>query len=295
MHLDGLVEPVRPSTTEHSSSRPSIAELREITQPPSVRGRANSEHWVADVYLRRISPYLTRLLIGWGFSPNAVTGLMIFTGAAAGFALLIPGIAGALLALLLGQLQMLWDCCDGEVARWQRRFSPAGVFLDKIGHYTAEAVIPVMLGIRAAGELDWKLADGIDGAAYAWAYTAALLALLIMFNKALNDMVHVSRAFAGLPRLADSAEVGRPTHSALARVRALVRFFPFNRIYHSVELTIVIFLAAVGDAAVGSLVVTRSLLVGLLVLAVPTVLGHVLAILSSAKLRTPPTAPGESR
>lgn len=268
----GTQSPARPA-------RPTIAELREITQPPAVRGRKNSEHWVADVYLRSVSPYLTRLLLRTPVSANTVTWFMIVTGASAGLALLIPGIPGAVLAVLLGQLQMLWDCADGEVARWRSTFSPAGVFLDKIGHYTAESVIPVCLGIRAAGsDFTWSQPGP-------YAYAGALLALLIMFNKALNDMVHVSRAFAGLPRLADAAGVGTPTSAGLARLRGAVRFFPFNRIYHSVEMTLLALAAAVGDALVGGLSVTRVLLVGMLILAVPTVVGHVLAILSSTKLR----------
>ncbi len=207
---------------------------------------------------------------------------MIATGASAGLALLIPGIPGAMLALLLGQMQMLWDCCDGEVARWRGTFSPAGTFLDKIGHYTAESVIPVCLGIRAAGG-DFSVTDP---GGYAWA--GALLAILIMFNKALNDMVHVSRAFAGLPRLEDVEGVGTPARAGLARVRGLVRYFPFNRIFHSVEMTILAFLAAVGDVLLGGgLEVTRVLVLAMLVLAVPTVIGHVMAILSSTKLRSP--------
>ena len=266
---------------EDRPARPTIAELREVTQPPAVRGRRNSEHWVADVYLRQLSPYLTRLLLPTGISANAVTWLMIATGASAGLALLIPGLVGAVLALFLGQLQMLWDCCDGEVARWRQQFSPAGVFLDKIGHYTAEAVIPVCLGIRAAGG-DFSLTDPGP-----WAWAGALLALLIMFNKALNDMVHVSRAFAGLPRLEDVAGVGTPTSSGLARVRGLVRYVPFNRIYHSVEMTILAFVAALGDAMLGGVGVTQTLLLAMLLLAVPTVAGHVLAILSSTKLKRP--------
>ena len=266
---------------EDRPARPSIAELREVTQPPDVRGRRNSEHWVADVYLRQLSPYLTRLLLPTGISANAVTWLMIATGASAGLALLIPGLVGAVLALFLGQLQMLWDCCDGEVARWRQQFSPAGVFLDKIGHYTAEAVIPVCLGIRAAGG-DFSLTDPGP-----WAWAGALLALLIMFNKALNDMVHVSRAFAGLPRLEDVAGVGTPTSSGLARVRGLVRYVPFNRIYHSVEMTILAFVAALGDAMLGGVGVTQTLLLAMLLLAVFTVAGHVLALLSSTKLKRP--------
>ena len=103
-------------------------------------------------------------------------------------------------------------------------------------------------------------------------------------NKALNDMVHVSRAFAGLPRLEDVAGVGTPTSSRLARVRRLVRYFPFNRIFHSVEMTILVFIAALGDVLVGGLAVTQALVLIMLGLAVVTVVGHVLAILSSTKL-----------
>ena len=76
-----------------------------------------------------------------------------------------------------------------------------------------------------------------------------------------------------------------PTSSGLAKLRRLVRFFPFNRIFHSVEMTILAFLAACGDALVGGVTVTRMLVVAMLVLAVPTLLGHTLAILSSTKLK----------
>lgn len=70
---------------------PTIADLREVTQPPAIRGRRTAEHWTGDLYMRRISPYLTRLLIRAGLTANAVTALMIVTGAASGFALLVPG------------------------------------------------------------------------------------------------------------------------------------------------------------------------------------------------------------
>jgi len=66
-----------------------------------------------------------------------------------------------------------------------------------------------------------------------------------------------------------------------------VRYFPFNRIFHSVEMTILAFVAALGDAVLGGLEVTRALVLAMLVLAVLTVGGHVLAILSSTKLRSP--------
>lgn len=110
--------------SDERPARPSIADVRAICQPDSVRLRANSEHWVADVYLRQISPYLTRLLLRTSISANGVTYLMILTGIGAAGALLIPGLPGVFIAAILGQFQMLWDCCDGEVARWRETSSP---------------------------------------------------------------------------------------------------------------------------------------------------------------------------
>ncbi|MEY3684607.1 MAG: hypothetical protein RLZZ394_438, partial [Actinomycetota bacterium] len=86
---------------------PSISELRAKTQPESVTGRVNSEHWTADLYLRRVSPYLTRILLPTRITPNGVTYLMILTGISISFAFSLPGAIGVLLALFLSQLQML--------------------------------------------------------------------------------------------------------------------------------------------------------------------------------------------
>ena len=54
-------------------SNPTITQIREVCQPISITGRANSEHWVADVYLRSISPYLTKLLLKTSITANGVT------------------------------------------------------------------------------------------------------------------------------------------------------------------------------------------------------------------------------
>ncbi|MGI3783672.1 MAG: CDP-alcohol phosphatidyltransferase family protein, partial [Janthinobacterium lividum] len=122
-------------------AHPTIAQLREVTQPPSVRTRAGAEHWVAHLYLRDLSPYLTRVLLRLGFSADAVTWLMILCAALAAVSTGWPTLAGAIGVVLLAQLQQLVDCCDGEVARWRETSSPRGVYLDRIGHYTAECGI----------------------------------------------------------------------------------------------------------------------------------------------------------
>jgi phosphatidylglycerophosphate synthase len=260
-------------------THPSVALIREVCQPPAVRGRRNSEHWVADVYLRRLSPYLTRVLLPTPITANGVTWLMVATGMSAGFALLIPGLGGALLAALLGQLQMLWDCCDGEVARWRRTTSPKGVFIDRVGHYTTEGLIPIALGLRAAGfpEAGWL--------ATPWPLIGALVSVLVLYNKSLNDMVHVSRAYNDLPRLEEKAEVAAPRSGGLRRIRSLARFFPFHRAYHSVEMTLLALVAAIVDIPLGGLSATRFLVAFLAVFGVVTVIGHLASILSSSRLR----------
>lgn len=266
--------PARPERPAH----PTLGEIRAVCQPPEVRNRRSAEHWVADVYLRDLSPYLTQQLLKTSISPNGVTVIMIVTGASAGLGLLIPGLPGAFLAAFLGQMQMLWDCCDGEVARWRQQTSPAGVFLDKIGHYTAEGLIPICLGLRAGG---WP---GDGDVVSIWTLIGLLLSVLILYNKALNDMVDGSRLAAGLMKLPDSPETSAPSARGLRRARSLVRYFPFQRAYHSVEMTLLALIAAIGDAFVGDLSVTRALLVALTVFAIPSILGHILAILTSKRL-----------
>jgi len=266
-------------------ARPTIAELRAVCQPPAIRGRRTAEHWVGDLYQRRISPYVTRVLVRLGLSANGVTWLMIVTGWFSALVLLIPGPAGGLLCPVLTQLQMLWDASDGEVARWRSTSSPFGVFLDKVGHYTTEALIPLMLGVRAAGGVGAVMTAGSSGAAYLWTTLGALLALVIVLNKALNDMVHVARASAGLERLADDATTAAPRPGLVATARRMARFLPFHRLYHSIELSLLILVATLGDLVAGSDVVTRWLLVGLVVAATLSLVGHFLVIASSRKLR----------
>ncbi len=266
------------------TERYTIDQIRAIGQPPSITGRRSAEHWTASLYLRIFSPYLTKLLLPTGISANGVTILMIFTGWAAAASLLIPGIPGALLAVVFGQLQMLVDASDGEVARVRGTSGAAGVFLDKIGHYTTEALIALALGMRAAGGFDAAITM-VDGMVSGWVFAGALLALILVMNKALNDMAESTRYLTGLPKIVDSDENSAPLSGGLGTLRAAARFVPFHRIYHSVEMTLIIFVAAVGDALTGDLVVTRILLLALIPLAALSTLGHAVAILSSRRLK----------
>jgi len=241
---------------------PTIAQLREVCQPPSVTGRSNAEHWVADLYLRRISLYLTRILLKTPITANGVTYLMIATGVSISLALQISGITGLVFAFLLSQLQMLWDCCDGEIARWRNTQSPKGVFLDRLGHYLTESLIPIALAYRIS-DSDFELL-----------FLASLISIFILLNKGFNDSVHVARAFSQLPKIADRKDVGRPKSALLKVARAPFRVFAIQRLFHSVEMSILILLFAGNENLIR---------IGVPVVAFVTV-GHLLSILSSRKL-----------
>jgi phosphatidylglycerophosphate synthase len=250
-------------------ARPSIAQIREISQPSSVTGRSTSEHWIADLYQRRLSPYLTRVLLRTPISANGVTWLMIITGASIGPALLIQGWVGIAIALFLSQLQMLIDCCDGEVARWRNTKSPMGIFLDKLGHYLAECLLPLCLGLRLAG---WPT-ETITSSIYP--YFGALLAILVIINKGLNDAVHVARAFSGLNKIQDTKGANLPIKGLLRSIRKAFNYLPAQRMFHSVEFTIFI-------ALFGSFAQSLSIALGI---AIFVTLGHITAIVTSSKLR----------
>ena len=88
---------------------PSLDELKLRSQPPDVIDRPNAEHWMGRLYLRKISPYVTRLALRLGLSANSVTGLMIFVGLLGVWCFSLQGPL-AFLGILGVQLYLLLDC-----------------------------------------------------------------------------------------------------------------------------------------------------------------------------------------
>src|SRR5438034_10071051 len=134
-------------------SGPSLAELRATGQPPAVLERLNDEHWAGRLYMRRVSPRATWVFARLGWSPNAVTLAFIVCGVAAGVVVAFGGLWSAVVAAILIQAYLLFDCSDGELARWSGRFSVTGIYLDRVGHYLGEAALLTVLGVRAQGHL----------------------------------------------------------------------------------------------------------------------------------------------
>jgi phosphatidylglycerophosphate synthase len=251
------------------SPTPSVAELRAATQPPSLFARNSGEHWAGKLYMRRVSPFVTRMFLRTPLTPNAVTWLMIAVGLAAAGVLSLPGLVPAIGAVLLIQCQLLFDCVDGEMARWLDRRSPVGVYLDRLGHYLTETALPIALGIRADG--GW---DDIGG----WTTLGLVAAVLQLLVKSETALVHVARLESGLGKVEDTQAVAAPQRGLLRSARSMLGHLPFYRAFVAVEFTLLALIAELLDA-------TRGLLIGLIAVGVITALGHLAAILASKRLQ----------
>jgi phosphatidylglycerophosphate synthase len=256
--------------------KPSVAELRPVVHPAGLKDRRSGEHWAGRLYMREISLRITRNLVTTGVTPNQLTYLMVVAGIAAGAALLVPGLAGALLAAALIQLYLLLDCVDGEVARWTRKTSITGVYLDRVGHYLCEAALLVGFGARAAEPFGAR-------PAWVWAFIGTLAALGAILIKAETDLVDVARVRGGLPAARDDAAVPRSTGLALARRAAAA--LKFHRLVGGVEASLVILAAGIADAVRGDLLLSRIAVVVLATVAVLQTVLHLVSILASSRLR----------
>ena len=120
---------------------------------------------------------------------------------AAGVVVAFGGLGTAVVGAILIQAYLLFDCSDGELARWSKRTSAAGIYLDGVGHYLGEAALLAGLGVRAQGHL--TLSGGYVSAGLA----AALLAAIV---KAETDNVVGRPGQGGLPGRAPRTRCWRP-------------------------------------------------------------------------------------
>jgi phosphatidylglycerophosphate synthase len=112
-----------------------------------------------------VSPY-SRHLARWcaraGLSPNQVTSASMAVAVAAAAAFAQGGLALTVVGALLLQFSFTLDCVDGQLARYTRRFSAFGAWLDSVFDRGKEYVVFAGLavgGIRAGDEASlWLLA-----------------------------------------------------------------------------------------------------------------------------------------
>lgn len=220
--------------------------------------------------LRRFSIYATRVALRVGLSANATTGIMILVGLGAAAAFSAPG-WWALIGVVGIELYLLLDCSDGEIARWNHTESAVGVYLDRLGHYVVEAAIPIAIGLRLAG---WSN----NG----WLVLGLATAVGVLVSKAETDLVDMARHASGMTRMPDAATEMRPR--SLAAGRRLVAMFPFHRIVHAVEASLLVGVTIVIDQLADTDAWTRGALIALAVSAAITAVLHVVSVLTSTRL-----------
>lgn len=229
------------------------------------------------MYMREISLHIDPYLVNTKITPNQLTYLMTVCGVLAAPALLVPGIAGAVLGVVMVQLYLLLDCVDGEIARWRKQFSLGGVYLDRVGAYLCDAAVLVGFGLRAAdlwgsGRIDWL-----------WAFLGTLAALGAVLIKAETDLVGVARHQAGLPPVKEAASEPRSSGMALARKAAAA--LKFHRLVLGIEASLLILVLAVLDAVRDDLFFSRLGLAVLAGIALVQTLLHLVSVLASSRLK----------
>ncbi|MEU0115860.1 CDP-alcohol phosphatidyltransferase family protein [Streptomyces bobili] len=258
---------------------PVLEELREVCQPQAKLASRNGEHWAGRLYMRRLSLRLTRQLVRTPVTPDQLTWTMVVCGVLSGAALLVPGLTGAVLAALLMQLFLLFDCVDGEVARWKGQNSATGIYVDRLGAYLADAALMIGFGFRAAESGIVGGWAGFDG----WVSLGLATALGVVLLKASTDLVDVARARRGLSVADDEAT--RPRSQGVASVRRLAAAFKIHRVTNGIEASLVLLVVAVADAVSGGVEPTRWALGAVAVITWVMVPAHLLSILASSRLR----------
>lgn len=128
-----------------------IQEMRQVCQQrrPNAKGKMVwAGHWFNRLFVRHFSIYITWLFVKAGISANTATFLIIPAGLV-GVALCIPHILWMnILGVFLLLFAEVLDCVDGEIARWTKKSSLRGLYLDLVSHVLCNAPISLMCGLH---------------------------------------------------------------------------------------------------------------------------------------------------
>lgn len=117
----------------------------------SMANRAN-DGFYSVFFLRKFSKILTWLAVRIGATPNQVTLLSFAFGLYAAYSFSQGGFATTLIGAILLQLSIIVDCVDGELARYTRKFSSLGAWLDAVTDRVKEYLVFFGLAYGATRE-----------------------------------------------------------------------------------------------------------------------------------------------
>lgn len=85
-------------------------------------------------FAARVSIYFSWIFINLGLTPNQVTGIFFLTGLIGSFLIYYNTMAFVLLAYFCFRMHIVFDVCDGEVARFTKKYSLNGSYWDYMIH-----------------------------------------------------------------------------------------------------------------------------------------------------------------
>lgn len=134
--------------------------------------------------VRPLSRIGTRLALRVGLTPNLVTAISLLVGIGSGLLILTGSRPLWIVAAVLLQLALAIDCMDGEIARFTRRFSAFGGWLDGIGDRIKEYLVfaaVAAVAVREGHSSGWLL---------------AMIAMVIVTARHLEDYSYTDRVAA---------------------------------------------------------------------------------------------------
>jgi len=139
-----------------------IASLDEHRLRLKLANRAN-DGFFSVFFLRKISKIFTWIAVKLKMTPNQVTLISFLVGLYSAYCFSKGSFWMILSGAILLQLSIIIDCVDGELARYTRRFSQLGAWLDAITDRVKEYLVFFALAYGAArnGRDLWILAMGM--------------------------------------------------------------------------------------------------------------------------------------
>lgn len=152
----------------------SIKELRRLLQDEKVHPVGWSRPWGYKLFQRGPSIYITRILLGTNILPNHVTMAAIGLGLLGSYFLIWFEWYFKLLGVFILYLSLIADKVDGEVARYKKKFSLSGVYLDEIYHILVPPIFwfSLAFGITKIPIWDFRY---LLGAAFMGAWSLAVI------------------------------------------------------------------------------------------------------------------------
>ena len=163
----------------------SIKKLREICQKPVI----SSNTWYQRKFIRRISIYLTWLFIQFRISGNVASIIMLITGIIATSFFTLGNYSNYIMGALLLQFWYVLDHIDGELARYWKKTSAKGIFIDKLNHHIVHPFIFLALGIGMYRQFNNPLMLVLG------AFSAYFLLLQDLINIDRKDSIIASKIF----------------------------------------------------------------------------------------------------